>query len=267
MSRAPHRPRKDPAVTRINRTYRLHPVTIVKIDGESKRTGESSGQVVDRLAEKLPTERPMSKSPRSGFTAIELMVVITVMVILLGLAIPSLVGALRKGKVNDAANCIIRASSQAKQLAKTRAAVASDFYGLIIVNDEVPAYVAVTFGHTGTKADILHQQNDPSKPALIKYPFNRNVLIYEENDAALATDLGWCYQYRTGYPIQDAKHFCGNAQPAPSGSSKTIDIGVDTGNGVLYPFLKKSLSLRTMDGKYRTGIAIYRIGLANVQDY
>lgn len=52
--RPAHRPRRDPtSAARVVRSYRLHPDTILKIDREAKRTGESAGQVVDRLAAKL----------------------------------------------------------------------------------------------------------------------------------------------------------------------------------------------------------------------
>lgn len=50
----PHRPRRDPNAARAIRSYRLHPDTIAKIDAESKRAGESAGQVIDRLASTLP---------------------------------------------------------------------------------------------------------------------------------------------------------------------------------------------------------------------
>lgn len=48
--RPAHRPRLDPTMTRVVRSYRLNPKTIAAIDAEAKRTGESAGQVVDRLA-------------------------------------------------------------------------------------------------------------------------------------------------------------------------------------------------------------------------
>lgn len=44
-----HRPRRDPSAARVVRSYRLHPDTIAKIDAEAKRSGESAGQVIDRL--------------------------------------------------------------------------------------------------------------------------------------------------------------------------------------------------------------------------
>jgi hypothetical protein len=45
-----HRPRRDPSAARVVKSYRLHPDTAAKIEAEAKRTGESQGQIVDRLA-------------------------------------------------------------------------------------------------------------------------------------------------------------------------------------------------------------------------
>jgi hypothetical protein len=53
ISRPAHRPRRDPTAARVVRSYRLHPDTIARIDAESKRSGESAGQVIDRLAATL----------------------------------------------------------------------------------------------------------------------------------------------------------------------------------------------------------------------
>jgi len=51
---APHRPRRDPTAARVSRGMRCHPDTWQRIDAEAKRTGESAGQVIDRLAQTLP---------------------------------------------------------------------------------------------------------------------------------------------------------------------------------------------------------------------
>jgi len=51
--RPAHRPRRDPAAARVVRSYRLHPATITKLDAEAKRSGESAGQVIDRLVQGL----------------------------------------------------------------------------------------------------------------------------------------------------------------------------------------------------------------------
>jgi hypothetical protein len=52
--RPAHRPRLDPSAARVAKTYRCAPATIAKIDAEAKRAGISAGQVLDRLAERLP---------------------------------------------------------------------------------------------------------------------------------------------------------------------------------------------------------------------
>lgn len=46
-------PRQDPAAARVKMSYRLHPKTAQAIGAEARRTGLSSGQVIDRLAEGL----------------------------------------------------------------------------------------------------------------------------------------------------------------------------------------------------------------------
>lgn len=53
-ARPAHRPRRDPAAARINLVVRVHPDTRSRIAAEARRTGESQGQVVDRLASALP---------------------------------------------------------------------------------------------------------------------------------------------------------------------------------------------------------------------
>ena len=45
--------RQDPAVTRVVKSYRVHPDTAVAIADESRDTGLSQGQVIDRMASGL----------------------------------------------------------------------------------------------------------------------------------------------------------------------------------------------------------------------
>lgn len=53
VKRAAHRPRRDPAAARVNLVVRVHPGTRAAIDAEARRSGESAGQVVDRIARAL----------------------------------------------------------------------------------------------------------------------------------------------------------------------------------------------------------------------
>lgn len=52
-TRPAHRPRLDPSAARVSRGFRCRPETFAKIDAEAKRSGESAGQVIDRLAQTL----------------------------------------------------------------------------------------------------------------------------------------------------------------------------------------------------------------------
>lgn len=54
VARPARRPRLDPTAARVNKTLRAHPNTWLRLDAEAKRTGESTGQVLDRLAASLP---------------------------------------------------------------------------------------------------------------------------------------------------------------------------------------------------------------------
>ncbi len=245
---------------------------------------------------------------RAGFTAIELMVVLIVILVLIGLAVPGLVGAMRKGSVNDAANAIMRVSSQARQFARTRPAPRTGsppaYFGLVIVGDRQP-YVALTWGPECTKDYIYVQKTnwavgddrtdydvydsrspsrtDPNAKPVSKLLFNRNVIVYtgQTNDpldgsvTPLSGDVGWFYQFRTGYPIKPVSP--APLQPEPN--SPNVNIGVDptlpgipagTLTGIdlpqVFPIDLRHLTLRTSDGRYTSAIAIYQIGLANVQD-
>ena len=50
------RRRRDPEAARIMCAYRLHPATASAIRREAARTGESQGQVIDRLAAQIQGE-------------------------------------------------------------------------------------------------------------------------------------------------------------------------------------------------------------------
>ncbi len=286
--RPPHRPRLDPKAARVVRSFRLHPATVERLDGEAKRTGESGGQVIDRLAKDLPDR----KSNRAGFTAIELLVVLIVVLIIIGLAVPALLGSLRKGSVNDAANSIIRVSSQARQFARTRSldATVPGYFGLIVVapTDGTPTYCALTFGTSCPPmvADIMPQKGVPGAKPVSLLRFNANVVAYRgkvhnENDPSVlpiepGQSVGWLYQYRTGYPIYPADPFNGGQWP----TAANVNIGVDpyhpaglppgmtaTDADKTFPEALRHFTLRTADNRYRSAMSIYQIGLSNVQDY
>lgn len=53
LSRPAHRPRRDPGAARVNLVVRVHPDTRLRLAAEAQRTGESQGQVIDRLVQSL----------------------------------------------------------------------------------------------------------------------------------------------------------------------------------------------------------------------
>ena len=175
---------------------------------------------------------------RHGFSAIELMVVIGIMGMLAGMSVPSLVSAMRRGKVNEAANAIVQVSSQARRLAK-RNSDPSQYYGVVIVNDASPRYVALTYGTSASTATILEEDGEP----VAKLAFNRNVIAYDGETplSAGSAASAWMYQNRTANPIQ-----------AASATAPAVSI--------------LGLNLRTLDGRLRTAVALYSIGLIHVRD-
>jgi len=181
---------------------------------------------------------------RAGFTAIEMLVVVSVLILLTAMSVPGLVGAVRRGRVNEAASAVIGAATTARQLARTSAR-SSDYFGVVVVADEVPAYVAVTYGRTADKASILlanrARAEGPDNQPLYKRTLNRNVMIYSGAQPLIGSN-GWMYQYRTGVPVVTA------ATNAPA-----VDIA--------------GISLRTLDGRQSSALAIYRVGLINVLEF
>lgn len=49
--RPANRPRRDPGAARVIKSYSIHPDSAAKIAAEAQRSGESQGQVIDRLVQ------------------------------------------------------------------------------------------------------------------------------------------------------------------------------------------------------------------------
>lgn len=210
---------------------------------------------------------------RDAFTAMEMMIVIGIMALLATLAVPSLLGSMRNGKVNDAANAVSRISSQARMMARTRYD-AVKYYGVIIVNDANPGpqYVAMTYGtdYPPTKGDVLTtdlsayvEGTTPDSKVVGKANFNRNVVVFDDTLGTAMLTRGWLYQYRTGYPIP--KLNVGGPQTAPPISLTTAQptsVGVNPAIPSQTP-----MSFRSLDGKYRVALAVYEVGITNAANF
>jgi hypothetical protein len=169
---------------------------------------------------------------------------------------------------------ITRVSSQARQLARSRVLSSTTapvmFYGVVLVNNVSPSYAALTWGTSASKANILMRVGDSTKP-VCKLNFNRNVTLMLDNktlDEEISTgELGWMYQYRTGVPIIT------NSLTASSyniGAKNLISLPPPAVGTVIIPgteTISKTLSVQTIDGRYKAAVAIYQIGVPNIQEY
>ncbi len=231
------------------------------------------------------TDRIICNRPRAGFTAIEMMVVVSIIIVLVAMVVPTIGPAMKKGSVHDAASAIQRACSQARQLARstTEPRVTSGmpkWYGVsVVVPSEAnkPAYAVVIYGNTNPSdfgfASSETNQYPNGTPSLdgvgsisgfkaaSKFPFNRGVMPVFAQSASATTipsynflspgsAVGWYYQYRTGFVFNNV------AQP-----TRAMDIGVPASGAT-----PEALGVASLDMKYIVAVAVYKIGLLNAQD-
>lgn len=165
-------------------------------------------------------------SHRRGFTAIELLIVLGVVVTLFALTAPVVFRALRESAVRNAAQAIVQLHHDARRLAIEQrqpddpsGSGVVPHYGVVVVNDptrDPPCYAALTYGHPqdGFSSDAERMLmgvgrdgiagNDDDEPANL-IEFNRRVQVYN-NDYLLSDtsgEIGWYYQYRTGITIAE----------------------------------------------------------------
>lgn len=225
---------------------------------------------------------------RMGFTAIEMMVVVSIVIILVAMVVPTIGPAMRKGAVHDSANAIQRACSQARQLARSNSEPDGStdrplrWYGVAVVvpavSEKKPAYAVVIYGDkkltdfSFANDSSHHYPNDTPKldgttdkysgyKAAAKFPLNRNVMPFQDEEVPTlpalpayafmtsGSSIGWYYQYRTGFVFMD-----------PASPGVGIDIGVPAGSK------PQSFGVASLDKKYIVAIAVYKIGLLNTQD-
>jgi type II secretory pathway pseudopilin PulG len=223
---------------------------------------------------------------RAGFTAIEMMVVVSIIILLVAMVVPTIGPAIKKGSVHDAASAIQRACSQARQLARSTteprpagAGGSISYFGVAIVvppesgGKTPPAYAVVVYNDANltsySEASSLskHYPNGVrnydgtivSVPkAAAKFEFNKGVMPFADTSVTgtpayafmnPGTSVGWYYQYRTGFVFTD-----------PTKPTKAVDVGVIGGAAPM------NLGVATLDKKYMVAVAVYKIGLLNAQD-
>jgi len=231
------------------------------------------------------TDLTILNRPRAGFTAIEMMVVVSIIIVLVAMVVPTIGPAMKKGSVHDAASAIQRACSQARQLARSTTEPKVDrgmppSYGVAVVvptEANKPAYAVVIYGNSNPSdygfANSEVNQYPNGTPALsgvglisgmkaaAKFQFNRGVMPVTASGAfppaipsyalmGSGTAVGWYYQYRTGFVFNNVSLW-----------TRAVDIGVNASGAN-----PEALGVASLDMKYIVAVAVYKIGLLNAQD-
>ena len=238
-------------------------------------------------------ENKSNNVSRLGFTAIEMMVVVSIVIILVAMVVPTIGPAMRKGAVHDSANAIQRACSQARQLARSNSEPDGSvgrplkWYGVSVVvpSDGKAAYAVVIYGgasdnpstFTFASSSSNHYPNGTplldgttgtysGLKAAAKFPLSRSVMPFQDPTVpALPTlpaytfmgpgsAIGWYYQYRTGFVFMN-----------PAAPGVGVDIGVPVIPSIV-TLQPQSFGVASLDKKYKVAIAVYKIGLLNTQD-
>ncbi len=247
------------------------------------------------LPQPVSTASATPCAARRGFTAIELVVVVGIMMLVMSMMMPAVLKTLRKGAVSAAATDIMQCWRQARNLAIRHAMPDSDdgtapkHFGLMITQraGERP-YAALIYDNRDAgsltaspetavlRADATSTStNDSVNPPVAKCTFGRSVVMGcapTAADAVTTTDrvLVIYAQYRTGLPIDAAAVVAGKAPRAPA-----VGMGL-TGNRAFCiadsPVCAK-MDVQTLDFTggadkrgYALGVILYPIGIAATQE-
>jgi prepilin-type N-terminal cleavage/methylation domain-containing protein len=143
----------------------------------------------------------MNAAQRQGFTAIEILISISVMAILASISVPGLVESMHKGRINTAANAVTRVAGQARRLAIVRLPETGKRYGVLVVGGDQP-YVALTYGADASPANVLMQDGKPV--ALERLSRQIEVLKAGTVVTGSAVASTWLYQPRSGAVVLTA---------------------------------------------------------------
>lgn len=214
-----------------------------------------------------------------GFTAIEMIVVVSIVIMLVAMVSPSVFRSLKVGRVSEAANSVMTVMSQAKQLARTHQSDKTPdvYYGVLIDCTSSPVKVSLTYGSLASR--------DYAQPLLaVKTPWND----YAGYAAAIAANAGilpappklkpvyqltWNRNVKLkaatadynktiwfGFTPRTARVVV--LDPGTNNSFKVTDIGTIAGINNEW----KPLVISSLDENINKAIAVYSIGMANMGD-
>ncbi|MBA3685090.1 MAG: type II secretion system protein [Planctomycetes bacterium] len=206
---------------------------------------------------------------QSGFTLLELSVVVGVMLTLATVGMTGLSSSLRDSSVDGASQGIEQAADFARRLAMNPWGKAIDTasrhdelkrYGVVLVDAQsgAPAYVAVTYGSAATVANIL--LGSDGKP-VFQRAFNRNVAFYSGPAGSapprLGTDLGWMYHYDTGMTASGCAR---TLRPVCVGIT-AARVAASRLDPVTTVRITDQLAAGTLDGRLRLAIEVQPTGM------
>ncbi len=243
---------------------------------------------------RVPIQR-RRRSLRSGFTAIELLVVIGIMMAVMAMAMPSVMNSLRRGKVSSAATDIMQCWRQARNMALMRSmpdapnGTVPKHYGMMLVQHAgQQCYAALIYDNQAAanisstpEASVLRADptsgstSDAVNPPVAKYVFNRNVVLASADTPAQQPDthdrvLVVYAQYRTGLPISPEVVVDGKA---PNASAIGVGLADNPTFGLVAGTISAQMRLQTLDYTlgtvkrgYAVGVTLYPIGVVATQE-
>ncbi|TVR47757.1 MAG: hypothetical protein EA402_00985 [Planctomycetota bacterium] len=178
----------------------------------------------------------VAQRPRCGFTMVEAIVVVALIIILTSITVPNSVSALRHGRVSQAVTLLDTANSDAQRFARASdGSEGAGLYGVRIEGGPPPHRISVIHGQGASAAAI---------PNLTRR-LNPNVLFYQ-GDSPLSGSVVWYYQPSTGFPVSASQ---------PNGSA--VAIGTSSSPVI------QDLTIRSVDGSLRVRCRIFEVGIFN----
>lgn len=212
---------------------------------------------------------------RRGFTAIELLIVLSIAMLLAAMAAPSILTSVRRSKVQQTAAQVLEAANQARRLARaTPPATDGRMIGIRITQDGPGTGIQLELVR-GTQASDATPMKGPDDQPVLDITLDTSAIIYLA-DKPLFEDgqkVTWFYTPQTGFPMRQTS----DASPCTVGgrqvtitsqwgiaqpwSSAVVPAVAPEGSG------QPGFSIRSPDDRYRRSILIYPTGLVYEKDF
>jgi type II secretory pathway pseudopilin PulG len=225
--------------------------------------------------------------PRAGFTAVELLVVISIIIMVSAFSLPSITAAIRRGGVNGAADKVLQVITEAQLRARRQVPASSDLargplYGVAIIPAGTNSW-NITLLKGAKLTDEAMVGSDP----VLRVHLPTGIRVYagfaDAEPQPLDHAIGWFFLPGSGKPVE-APNVRGSTFPRPVGvgTPSQAATAADTyGNIAIWsnsdwgtrsvafePIaaspICSTLELRSSDGRIRAGIALYSLGLITI---